>query len=240
MFWGKLRYNRNMKKRLFLILALGLLLILIVIITNRPTTNSLLVENPGSWNIPFSANSEIQTRITAEITELEKLLANEKDFNTRYDIFVGLSQKYIRLGDGRAAYLALSEAQKELPERALAYTNAGVLLRDLYATSSARAFLKKAVMVEPSYTQGWFSLLDFYTYNDTETSSLDKDAAYQEALTATNEDERILYNYALWLEQEKKYSEALLVWDTIAKRHPEGLPGDSQKIIEKLKTYVTP
>lgn len=229
-----------MKNRLFLITGLVLLLIFIVIFTNRRSTNPLLVENPSSWDLSFSADSEMQSQITSEIEQLKKLLDAESDYNARYDIFVGLSQKYIRLGDGEAAYLALTEAQKELPKRALAYTNTGVLLRDLYATSSARAFLKKAVTVEPSYIQGWFSLLDFYTYNDQETSFLDKDQAYQEALTATGEDERILYNYALWLEQEKKYNEALLVWETIAKRHPEGLPLDSQKIIEKLKTHVTP
>lgn len=165
----------------------------------------------SSWSFKgaYTGNDTLEAQARADITHLTALLGTGQYDD--YDLYNGMGNDYLLLGDGRSAYNDYNKAISIYPDKGLVYTNVGHLMNLLGANQTAADAYAKAVHVEPSVLQYHLARLDFLT------KYLPKDnAAILAALTDSSKQfgdtAPVLAIEAQWLTDEGRYSDAISAW----------------------------
>lgn len=127
---------------------LGLLLVALTAQGPYPLAPS---DTISSWTFAgaYQDGGKNEVAVKSEIVRLKKLLGGDTQ---DYEILVGIASQFVLIGDGKSAYLYLSKAIEENPNKGLAYFNLGHLMEQLGAIETARTAYTKAVQVEPENT----------------------------------------------------------------------------------------
>jgi tetratricopeptide (TPR) repeat protein len=165
----------------------------------------------ASWNFKgaYSEDETLVAQAHADIAHLTGLLGKGQYDN--YDLYNGIGNDDVLLGDGQGAYAAYAKAAAIHPDKGLVYTNIGHLMNLLGANYTAADAYAKAVAVEPAMLQYHLARLDFLTKqlpndNDAIRAAL-ADASKQFGDTAP-----VLVIEAQWLADQKRYADAITAY----------------------------
>lgn len=176
-----------------------------------------------------------------ENSQIAKIRENIEGFKNRsganaeekYGLALTIAQEYMKIGAGKEAYDYLLRASRIDPVNSVTYQSMGNLFTSLLAEEAALLSFKKAIDSQSQIVQNYFALIDFYKKQNSGSEVID--TAFNDSLTATNRNLNILKEYAVWLEGEKKLSDALVVWQEVLERDPN--PAVQQKVSQlKAKT----
>lgn len=112
-----------------------------------------------SFKGAYAGNDTLIKNATTDIEHLKALLG--KGTYDDYDIYVGIANDAVYLGDGATAYENYNRAIAIHPNKGLAYMNLGHLMDELGAYHTAAAAYAKAVAVEPAKSQFRNAQTDF-------------------------------------------------------------------------------
>lgn len=165
----------------------------------------------SSWSFQgaYTGNATLEAQANADIAHLTSLLG--KGQYDDYDLYNGMGNDYLLLGDGRSAYSEYNKAISIHSDKGLVYTNVGHLMNLLGANQTAADAYAKAVHVEPSVLEYHLARLDFLT------KYLPKDnAAILAALTDSSKQfgdtAPVLVIEAQWLTDQGRYADAITAW----------------------------
>jgi Tfp pilus assembly protein PilF len=226
--------NSFIKQRKFQVaLIIIVVLLLAFFFINREKTVIVPASTDGkiSWTIPSPGG--LDTADTQKrIDDLLKMFSEEKDMANKYEIAVGLSGLYTTLGDGKNALVYLNKAVNVTPERSLAYMNAGDLFSRVYATTSARTYFEMGLSKEPQYEQNHVLYISYLRTSGAPQADIEK--AFTEGLERTGRNDNILKEYATWLTGEKRFADAIKIWEEELTRNPNNKNAIQQEI-QRLK-----
>ncbi|HUY62701.1 MAG TPA: hypothetical protein VMV50_02860 [Candidatus Paceibacterota bacterium] len=155
----------------------------------------------------------------ADIARLTGLLG--KGQYDDYDIYIGIGNDEVLLGDGKAAYDAYDRAIARYPSQGLAYTDMAALMNDLGATHTALTAYETAAAVQPAvfeYAIQWISYLTRTFPN--ETALVDQAFAFAKA--HYGDTPQILTLKAGWQTEEGQYAAAIATWKQVEALAPGG------------------
>lgn len=106
-----------------------------------------------SWSFTgaYAGNDTLISKANADTLFLKGLLG--KGQYSDYDLYVGIGNNYASLGDGAEAYAYYNKAISDNPNRAIVYTNIGILMEKIGAYNTALAAHTKAITLEPDIIQ---------------------------------------------------------------------------------------
>lgn len=187
-----------------------------------------------SWAFagPYSGNETLTSQAHADIEKLSGLLGSGKYDD--YDLYDGIANDYTSLGDGQKAYEYYNRAIAIHPKKGLAYANLAYLMSKLRAFETAADAFTKAVSVEPGMLEYQVERVRFLTahFPKDEARVL---AAFADAARQFGDTPAILSVKAQWLAGEKKYAEAISVWQTIRTLSSQASQGAIDAEIARLK-----
>lgn len=174
--------------------------------------------------------------------QIAKIENNIKGFQGRtgatteekYDLAITIAQEYMRIGKGQEAYDHLVDAAKIDPVNSITYQTMGGLFESLNALPAAETALKKGIEVQPHIPQNHLALINFYKKQAREAIQIDD--AFNTALDETKQNGNVLMEYGQWLEEEKRFADALSAWEKVSNMNP-GIIAVKEKVAE-LKTKV--
>lgn len=206
-----------------------------------PTTPAPLAGNKGSEVIDqITAGKKIAWSyrgLVTDETEKAQVLAAIERFRAQmkepgadvYDLDLSIAQQYDRIGDGEHVYRYLTYATVVEPEKALAFVNMGNLFAKIGSLEPAETALLIAVEKEPQFPYTHLALTSFYVLHmPTATGKIEQ--AFKVALERTGRNETVLKEYASWLEEQEKTSQALAVWKEVLAQNPANAAAVSAKI----------
>jgi tetratricopeptide (TPR) repeat protein len=168
----------------------------------------------SSWVFvgPYSGNETLINQAHTDINKLSGLLGGGAYDD--YDLYNGIANDYTSLGDGQKAYEYYNRAIAIHPTKGLAYANLAYLMSKLRAFETAADAFTKAVAVEPGILEYQVERVRFLT------NQFPKDdarilAAFADAAKQFGDTSAVLSVKAQWLTGEKKYVEAVAVWQTV-------------------------
>lgn len=166
----------------------------------------------SSWSFKgaYTGNDTLVAQANADIAHLTGLLG--KGEYDDYDLYNGMGNDDLLLGDGSGAYAAYNKSISIHPDKGLAYTNMGHLMDVLGAYETAAAAYAKAVAVEPGQLQYHLMRLDFLT----KRLPTDKDkilAAFTDASNQFGDTAPVLMIEAEWLTDQGRYADAITAWE---------------------------
>lgn len=170
--------------------------------------------------------------------QIAKIENNIKGFQERtgataeekYDLALTIAQEYMRIGKGKEAYEYLLKAEKIDPVNSVTYQTMGGLFEALKAYDAAEQALKKGIEAQPHIPQNHFALISFYKKQGKEATLIDE--TFTKSFETTGRNINLLKEYAQWLEDEKRYRDALDAWEEVFKRTPNS---EVERKISQLK-----
>jgi len=172
-----------------------------------------------SWALPLPQDAASSSpQVEATIAELKSYVGTTT-YSTA-DIYVGIGNEYLLLGDGHSAYNYYIKAIQASSTEAVAYDNMGALFAELHASSTALKAYKKAVALSPTtefYQLSYLNYLAQVAPNDPAT-----EAAFDAAAGALG---RLAPNYliarAVWLGSIGSTTAAIDTWEQVRTILPE-------------------
>ena len=191
-----------------------------------PTSSHFsLAEDPTTINWNFPAVTNDADTVERQIERIK----NTSDIDA-YEKAISLGEEYRLLGEGDKAYTYILQAVDLEPNKSLPYLNLGTLLEKVGALDSARSAYERAVTVEPQYENNHANLVQFYMrYYPNDTKLIE--ATFKNGLEHTGNNETLLKNYAQWLSGEKRYKEAIVIWQQILKDYA---PANAEAIRQEI------
>ncbi len=187
-----------------------------------------------SWSFKgaYTGQSQFVQKGTADIAHLRSFLNTGKYDN--YDLYIGIGNDDVLLGDGRAAYRNYDRAISLYPNKGLAYTDLAVLMNDIGARYTAADAYAKAVAVEPSVLEYHLERLTFLTsYFATDTPRVA--AALTAASNQFGDIAQVLAIEAEWLTGQGRYADAIKAWQRAILISPGRDTSAMQQAITQLK-----
>ncbi len=165
----------------------------------------------SSWSFTgaYTGNDTLEAQANADIAHLTSLLG--KGQYDDYDLYNGIGNDDLLLGDGRGAYAEYNKAISIHPDKGLVYTNLGHLMNLLGANQTAADAYAKAVAVEPSVLQYHLARLDFLTkYLPKDNTAIV--AAFTDSSKQFGDTAPVLAIEAQWLTDQGRYADAISAW----------------------------
>jgi len=193
------------------------------------------VDTLVSWDFKgaYAGNDTLVTQARADIKHLTDLLG--KGQYDDYDLYNGIANDYSLLGDGRAAYQNYTRAIQVHPSKGLVYVNLAHLLDQLGAKRTAADAYARAVTVEPGMLEYHIKRITFLTQQFPNDSPIII-AALTDASKQFGDNAPILGIEAQWLATQKRYADAIKVWETVKMLSPESRQAAIDTEIARLKT----
>lgn len=193
-----------------------------------------------SWDVQTAHKDggELEQRVRDEIVRLNEHLADEATEPPDYQIHVGLSNQYLLLGDGEAAYEELLKALAiDSTMTGLAWHNMGTLMDRLGAKHSAREAFARAVDAQPhidAYHSAYINFLMSRFGDDVlaVTSALDR------AETQFNDDTFVFQLRAQYFTQTGAFEDAIAEWEKMKAGAPEDRLRDIDAEIARLRAKL--
>lgn len=167
-----------------------------------------------SWSFKgaYSGNESLTAQARSDIEHLTNLIG--KGQYDDYDLYNGIANNYGMLGEGKTAYQNYNQAIKIHPKKGLAFVNLAHLMNGLGMYHTAADAYTKAVTVEPGMLEYHVERLTYLTRQFGTDNALIT-VAFAGAAKQFGEAAPILSIEAQWLAEEKRYAEALKVWERV-------------------------
>jgi len=191
----------------------------------------------ASWNFKgaYTGNDTFIAKANADIVLLKGLLG--KGQYDDYDLYIGMGNDYVLLGDGKSAYQNYNRAINIHPKKGLAYANVGHLMIQLGAYATAADAYATATAVEPWVLEYHIERLTYLTRqfptDNTRIATAFADAEKQFGDTAP-----ILAIKAEWLTGLKRYADAITTWERAKLLSPGKDTSAIDTEIARLKTKL--
>ena len=184
---------------------------------------------------PVELSPEARDRFETEIAKIKADLAVQTLKEDRLAGYnnLGIYQKY--LGNYREAYAAYLESLSLESQARVAWQNFADVLLKMKALKSAEMAYKKAVELNKYIPESYVKLADYYkaVRDDAQV-----EATYNLAITTIKEsmesDTLVLAAYAEWLAGQKRYDEAIKIYQELIVKQPANKEAIERKI-EGLK-----
>jgi len=184
---------------------------------------------------PVELSPEARDRFETEIAKIKADLAVQTLKEDRLAGYnnLGIYQKY--LGNYREAYAAYLESLSLESQARVAWQNFADVLLKMKALKSAEMAYKKAVELNKYIPESYVKLADYYkaVRDDAQV-----EATYNLAITTIKEsmesDTLVLAAYAEWLAGQKRYVEAIELYEELVVKQPANKEAIERKI-EGLK-----
>ena len=181
---------------------------------------------------PVELSPEARDRFETEIAKIKADLAVQTLKEDRLAGYnnLGIYQKY--LGNYREAYAAYLESLSLESQARVAWQNFADVLLKMKALKSAEMAYKKAVELNKYIPESYVKLADYYkaVRDDAQV-----EATYNLAITTIKEsmesDTLVLTAYAEWLAAQKRYDEAIKVYQELIVKQP----GNKEAIERKIE-----
>jgi len=181
---------------------------------------------------PVELSPEARDRFETEIAKIKADLAVQTLKEDRLAGYnnLGIYQKY--LGNYREAYAAYLESLSLESQARVAWQNFADVLLKMKALKSAEMAYKKAVELNKYIPESYVKLADYYkaVRDDAQV-----EATYNLAITTIKEsmesDTLVLAAYAEWLAGQKRYDEAIKIYQELIVKQP----GNKEAIERKIE-----
>ena len=181
---------------------------------------------------PVELSPEARDRFETEIAKIKADLAVQTLKEDRLAGYnnLGIYQKY--LGNYREAYAAYLESLSLESQARVAWQNFADVLLKMKALKSAEMAYKKAVELNKYIPESYVKLADYYkaVRDDAQV-----EATYNLAITTIKEsmesDTLVLAAYAEWLAGQKRYDEAIKIYQELIVKQP----GNKEAILRKIE-----
>ena len=189
--------------------------------TGQTATTSVAIKpfpiNPAdtiaSWSFKGAdaGNDTLMAQANADIASLAELFGKGKYDD--YDLYNGIANDYVLMGNGEAAYRDYNHSIAIHPNKGLAYVNLGHLMDELGALHTARDAYAKAVALEPTVESYWLSYLNFLATYEPKVGTTAP--IFTAAKKATNSAPDVLIAEANWLGNIGRFADAIADWKTV-------------------------
>ena len=198
------------------------------------TTGFVMLDDEKNliWSEAVQISLEAKLFYEDKIKEIKADLAVVKDREQRLADYNNLAiyQKY--LGNYREAYNAYLESLKLESQARVAWQNFADVLLKMKAYKSAEMAYKKAVELNKYIPESYVKLADYYKAVG---DGAKVEAAYKTAIETIKQslesDTLVLDAYAEWLGGEKRYEEAVKIYEQLIVKQP----GNKEAILRKIE-----
>lgn len=187
------------------------------------------------WNEDVKISDEARAQYENKIKQIKADLAIAKDKDQRLADYNNLAiyEKY--LGNYRESYNAYLESLKIESLARVAWQNMADVLLKMKAFKSAEMAYKKAVELNKYIPESYVKLADYYKIAaDNAKIEETYKSAIETIKQSAESDTLILKDYAEWLVGEKRYDEAIKIYEQLTAKQPENKDA-IKRIIEDLK-----
>ncbi len=187
--------------------------------TETATTSNVIKQFPinsadkiVSWTFKgaYTGNNTLVAQANADIANLTSMFG--KGTYDDYDLYLGIGNDDILLGDGAGAYKNYNHSISIHPKKGLAYANLGHLMNELGAYNTAADAYAKAVAVESGMLEYHIERLNYLTKQFPNNRDVIA-SALSDANKAFGDNASILVIEAKWLAGQKDYSGAIKIWE---------------------------
>lgn len=197
-------------------------------------TGFVLLDDEKSliWNEVVQIGDEARAQFEKKLTEIKADLVTAKEKEQRLADYNNLAiyEKY--LGNYREAYNAYLESLKLESQARITWQNFADVLLKMKAFKSAEMAYKKSIKLNKYIPESYVKLADYYK---TVGDSAKVEATYKTAIETIKEsmesDTLVLDVYAEWLAGEKRYDEAIKIYQELIIKQP----GNKEAIERKIE-----
>ncbi len=151
-----------------------------------------------------------------------------------YDLYIGMGEDYVLLGNGKAAYNAFNHAIALYPNQGLAYTDLAALMSELGARYTAADAYQRAEVAQPSVLTYHLEQLNFLTnYFATDTPRVA--AAFADSSKQFGDIAQVLQIEAQWLAGLGQYAKAIQAYQRAIAISPGRDVSGMERAIAQLK-----
>jgi len=196
-------------------------------------TGFVLLDNESGliWSEVVELDPEVRAQFQNKVTEMKADLAIAKekeqilaDYNN-----LAMYQKY--LGNYRESYKAYLESLKIESQARVAWQNFADVLLKVKAVKSAEMAYKKAVELNKYIPESYIKLADYYkTVGDNNNVEATYKLAIETIKQSMESDTLVLNAYAEWLGGQKRYEEAIKVYEELIVKQPDNKEAIERKI----------
>lgn len=192
-------------------------------------------EKKLAWNEDAKISDEARAQYENKIEQIKADLAIAKDKDQRLADYNNLAiyEKY--LGNYRESLNAYLESLKIESLARVAWQNMADVLLKMKAFKSAEMAYQKAVELNKYIPESYVKLADYYKIagNNAKIEETYK-TAIETVKQSMESDTLILKDYAEWLAGEKRYDEAIKIYEQLMAKQPENKEA-IERSIEELK-----
>lgn len=224
-------------------IILGGIILAIVVLSvfyfknNTSTVNKIISLENIPENIDTTISGEEKTRVETENIALQDEIntgdcAEGEEKTTCFEEYLQLGINYELTGELLKAITAYQNAAEISPESYIPYSNAGSIYRQNKDYVRAEAAFKYALELDPLSLSVYTKLYELYRY-DLKKYPHEIMPFFAEALDKTGNDFGVILLYAGYLYDVNDYSNALIVWKSLAEAFPDNsLYQDKVDILE--------
>jgi len=192
-------------------------------------------EKSLSWSEVVQLDPEVRAQFEQKVTEIKAdlAIAKEKDQLLADYNNLGMYQKF--LGNYREAYDAYLESLKIESLARVAWQNLADVLLKVKAFKSAEMAYKKAVELNKYIPESYVKLANYYkAVGDNNNVEATYKLAIETIKESMESDTLVLDAYAEWLTMQKRYDEAIKIYEELIVKQPDNKAA-LERIIENVK-----
>ncbi len=194
----------------------------------------------SNWEVQsaYKDGGELEQRVRDEMTRLNEHLADDATEPPDYQVYVGLSNQYLLLGDGEAAYAELQKALAiDSTTTGLAWHNLGTLMDRLGAKHSARQAYARAVDAQP-HIDAYHSAYINFLMSRFDDDALAITSALDRAEAQFDDDTFVFQIRAQYYTQTGAFEDAIAEWEKMKAGAPEDRLRDIDAEIARLRAKI--
>jgi tetratricopeptide (TPR) repeat protein len=192
-------------------------------------------ENGLNWSEVVQLDPEVRAQFEKKVTEIKADLAIAKEKDQLLSDYnnLGMYQKF--LGNYREAYNAYLESLKIESLARVAWQNLADVLLKVKAFKSAEMAYKKAVELNKYIPESYVKLANYYkAVGDNNNVEATYKLAIETIKESMESDTLVLDAYAEWLVGQKRYDEAIKIYEELIVKQPDNKAA-LERIIENVK-----
>ena len=164
------------------------------------------------WQRPVTLTAEQKKIFADRIDAAQQKIVKGEDL---YGAYLASAVNKLGLGDLSGALADYQKAAAINPKTYIIWNNIGNVYRDAHDYSNAEQSYLKGIEVAPDFPENYLSLLDLYRYQ----SNLDNKQLERKYLEYMDKNDtmELKATYSKFLEDNKRYDEAILMWENYLK-----------------------
>lgn len=197
------------------------------------TTGFVLLDDEKSlvWSEDIQLSAEARTRFEDKVKEIQSNLAKGGDEETMISNYNNLAIYENYLGDYRAAYDAYLESLKLEDRTRITWQNFADVLLKIKAYKSAEDAYKKSIDINKYIPESYVKLADYYkVVGDDKKVEETYKLAIENIKDTSESNALILSDYADWLAGQKRYDEAIKIYEELIVKQPSNKAAIQRKI----------